>query len=135
MGKRVLALVWEMEFLASSPGLLICILFMVFFLWGMVGVREGLVDSLSLSFFICKLKMIIPIAQGHCEEHKTLCTCSVQMEEGILSSRACLGNRKLSFLWGSYPEMQSGKMSCLLLFHPSQDYVFDPKLFHLSGHF
>lgn len=62
-----------MEFLASSPGLLICILFMVFFLWGMVGVRVGLVASLSLSFFVCKLKMIIPTAQGHCEEHKTLC--------------------------------------------------------------
>ena len=73
VGERVLALVWEMEFLASSPGLLLFILFMVFFLWGMVGVRVGLVVSLSLSFFICKLKMIIPVAQGYCEEHKTLC--------------------------------------------------------------
>lgn len=73
MGKRVLALVWEVEFLASSPGLLLCILFMVFFLWRMVGVRVGLVASLRLSFFICKLKMIIPNAWGYCEEHKTLC--------------------------------------------------------------
>ena len=50
-----------MEFLASSPGLLICILFMVFFLWGMVGVRVGLVASLSLRFFINNVgSMAIP---------------------------------------------------------------------------
>ena len=75
MGEGVLALLLELEswllVLAVCSAFYLWFSFSFFFL--VVGAKVGLLASLSLNFFICKLKLIIPIAQGYGEEHQTLC--------------------------------------------------------------